>query len=164
MVDDNVVFVHGMPGSGKTTFARMVAAEIGVPFFGFGDALRSDTSRFARRVIESRDPVSSVELAAYFLRAAPDSGVFEGFPRSLEQHAAIESRYTDATHVLYSVSAEVARTRYAARGRTDQPFEDRLEGFYRHTEPLLRRLERDARLIIVDGEGLLEEVDRSWIS
>jgi adenylate kinase len=101
--EDGVVLLLGAPGAGKGTQARMLTELLGVPHVASGDLLRehrqqgTDLGKAAQAYMDRGDLVPDdlvVDMIAERLDR-PDAGhgaLLDGFPRTLPQAEALESR------------------------------------------------------------------------
>jgi adenylate kinase len=90
-------FFTGMPLAGKSTIARRLAAEEGLPYLSTGDLARS-LGMGAEDSIRTRD-LSEVHDAAIVARVLEECRkgpcVIDGFPRSVEQYRALRDAQSD---------------------------------------------------------------------
>lgn len=116
---DEVVLLLGAPGAGKGTQARFLADTLGVPHVASGELLREHRSqgtplgRAAQEYMDRGDLVPDgvvVEMIAARLDDADATrgALLDGFPRTLPQAEALESRLTErGGKVLMAIYVEV---------------------------------------------------------
>jgi adenylate kinase len=175
------ILILGPQGSGKGTQAKRLAASRGVAHVATGDILRAavaDGSELGRRVmpiLERGDLVpDDLMIALIRERLEQEQGfVLDGFPRTLPQAEALDAMLEEIGKPLHAallldVRDEAAIRRLAGRaeeeGRTDDSPEviaNRLRLYHELTEPVVERY-RDAGILAeVDGEGAVDDVERS---
>jgi adenylate kinase len=97
----------GPPGAGKGTQAKRVATELGIPHIATGDMLRqavadgTELGLQARAIMERGDLVPDNLVIAMLMERvgrddARDGFILDGFPRTIAQAEALESRFGDA--------------------------------------------------------------------
>ena len=98
-----VVAVTGMPGSGKSTVARVIARRLGYPLLVMGDVVREEVARrgleltvhnieeVARRLRELRGPGAIAELIVEKAKTLNAQGVVVDGVRSLDEVKVLSS-------------------------------------------------------------------------
>ena len=98
-----VIAVTGMPGSGKSTVARVIARRLGYPLLVMGDVVREEVARrgleltvhnieeVAKRLRELRGPGAIAELIVEKARALNTQGVVVDGVRSLDEVKVLSS-------------------------------------------------------------------------
>jgi len=125
-----VVAVLGVPGSGKSTQARRVAAELGGQARSIGDWVRARAAAgdpTARETVHTGQPIPSGLYRSFLESAAwPPILVLDGSPRD-ERHVAVlaallaaRARAAAVTGVLHDLHAGRAAARILGR-RSDRP-------------------------------------------
>ena len=175
------VILLGPPGSGKGTQAKLLAQRLGIPAISTGEILRAAVregtplGRRVKSVMEAGELVSD-DLMIDLIHdriAAPDARagfVLDGFPRTVEQAAALdrflEGNGEDVTAVLnMSVPEATLISRLAGRSdqenRTDDRREtvlERLRVYHEKSEPLVEFYRGRGLLTDVDGVGGVEQI------
>jgi adenylate kinase len=175
------VILLGPPGSGKGTQAKLLAQRLGIPAISTGEILRAAVregtplGRRVKSVMEAGELVSD-DLMIDLIHdriAAPDARagfVLDGFPRTVEQAAALdrflEGNGEDVTAVLnMSVPEATLIGRLAGRSdqenRTDDRREtvlERLRVYHEKSEPLVEFYRGRGLLTDVDGVGDVAQI------
>jgi dephospho-CoA kinase len=153
-----VIAVTGMPGSGKSTVARVIARRLGYPLLVMGDVVREEVARrgleltvhnieeVARRLRELRGPGAIAELIVEKARALNTQGVVVDGVRSLDEVKVLSSLgrvYIVAVHSPPNLRFQ----RMISRGR---------EGDVRSPEEFRFRDEANLRLGIGDVIALAD--------
>jgi len=152
-----IVYLVGMPGSGKSTVGPELARLLGVPFVELDAEIERTAGRTVRQIFEEEGEVGFRELEAAALEdsAARDPSVVScGGGIVLEPANRITLRASGEV-VFLSVPLEVLHTR--VQPAADRPLirqGDDLDRLFHEREPLYR--EFAAR--VVDASGTPEEV------
>jgi adenylate kinase len=162
------ILITGPPGSGKTTYGKMLARDYGMIHISVGELLRAKAaadpalaaemakgelvdSALVRGVVLERLSRPDVQAAGF---------VLDGFPRRPEEIGVIESwmkegNTIDALVNLKTPVAELQR-RIAARGRMDdspEVFQRRMEIYREETAPVLEHFRKTVRVLETDAAG-----------
>lgn len=158
-----LVIVTGMPGSGKTTFARALAAACALPLFTKDDLKESlfDSLGWSDRAWSRRLGVASIHLlylvAEHILAAGQPVIVESNFRRDLDTPAfvALRERTPHTTlQVVCTCDREVALARFTARWFAGERHPGHLEG--EQIAELARALDAgEFAPLGVDGDALL---------
>lgn len=175
------ILILGPQGSGKGTQAKLIATTYGVAHVATGDILRgaiaqgTELGRKVEPILERGDLVPDglmIDLIRERLERE-DGFVLDGFPRTLPQAEAFDAMLSEIgkpldAALLLDVDDGVAIERLAGRaveeGRTDDSPEviaNRLRLYHELTEPVVDRYREAGILCEVDGEGPVEDVERS---
>lgn len=155
-----IVYLVGMPGSGKSTVGPELAARLGVPFLELDAEIERAAGASVREIFEQDGEARFRELEAAALvdAAGRDPSVVScGGGVVLEPANRVTLRATGEV-VFLSVPLEVLRER--VRPAVDRPLireEGDLERLYRDREPLYREFAAH----VVDASGPVEEVAAS---
>ena len=167
----------GAPGSGKGTQAARLAIELGVPAISTGEMLRkavaagTELGGRVEAILESGalvDDQTMAEVVAVRLEQedAAAGYLLDGYPRTLEQAAALENILAaqeselDAVLFIDVPEAELVR-RALARQRADdneETIRKRLAVYRDKTEPLVGHYRDLGLLRKIDGYRSIEEV------
>ncbi|XP_072937096.1 adenylate kinase isoenzyme 5 [Epargyreus clarus] len=161
------LWVVGGPGSNKATLCqRAVAQRQGWTHFSLGQRLRAladaggtvaSDGALARQAVSGGELVTP-ELAARLVRGAVGDAarsghglVLDGYPRDLEQMRKYEQEFNVYPRMVLLDCSKLQ----LGRGRRDDSvaaFRRRLEVFRELSLPMLKSLDQDHRLVIVDGD------------
>lgn len=172
------ILITGPPGSGKTTYGKMLARDYGMIHISVGELLRAKAAGDPTLAAEMSkgELVDSALVRGVVLErlSRPDvlaSGfVLDGFPRRPEEIGVIESwmkegNTIDALVNLKTPVAELQR-RIAARGRMDdspEVFARRMEIYREETAPVLEHFRRTVRVLETDAAGADAEANYAGV-
>ncbi len=177
----------GPPGAGKGTQASRLAAHLGIPAISTGDIFRTHVAEhtglgvIARRYMEAGeyvpDQITNAMVRDRLARKdALEGFILDGYPRTLEQVAALDGMLKDQDRGLDAVIELVANhdevvermlKRAAVQGRMDDTevvIRRRLEVYAEQTEPLTRVYGERGLLVQVDGMGSVDEVTEHMLA
>lgn len=152
-----IVYLVGMPGSGKSTVGPALAARLGVPYVELDAEIERAAGRTVREIFEQEGEARfrELEAAALTQAAARDPSVVScGGGVVLEPANRVTLRATGEV-VFLAVPLDVLRTR--VRPAAERPLiqqEGDLERLFRDREPLYREFAGH----VVDASGPAEEV------
>lgn len=174
------VILVGIQGSGKGTQAKILAEKKGFQIFETGGVLRklaaedSDLGRQVKAITTRGDLVSNelvMEIVENFVENLEGDTpvIFDGIPRSIEQRDSLEKLLQkigrDFQVLEVTLDDEVAFQRLMKRaeieGRADdnpEAIKKRIQNFYDFTEPLLAKWREEKRVISINGDQSIEEV------
>ncbi len=182
----NVVFL-GRSGAGKGTQLKLLDEYLlsqgkKTLYISIGELLRSLGSKdtFAgRKVKEILNAGKLIQewVAIYMwqndimtrLQENDEIIFFDGSPRKLHEAEVLDAtlewfeREEDMVAILLDVGHGEVSQRLKARGRaddTDEAIKSRLDWFETEVMPVVRYYESSGRLVTVDGEGTVEEVQK----
>lgn len=156
-----IIFL-GMQGSGKSTQAKQLAANLNLPYVEMGQLLRDksqENDQIANAIKQALSEGKLVEnqitvdcLTDKLKQPGFENGyVLDGYPRNKSQ---LEQLDPDITKVFYiNVSDREAIKRLSSRGRHDDKpdlIQKRIDIYHNETEPLLEHFR---------GLGILEEIN-----
>lgn len=147
-----IVYLVGMPGSGKTTVGRELAGRLGVPFFDLDEEIERERGRSVTDIFreEGESAFRAIEAATLVDASRHDPAVVScGGGVVLEPANRITLRNTGSC-VFLEVPIETLRER--VRPSEDRPLirsEDDLERLLAEREPLYREFAAH----VVDGRG-----------
>lgn len=152
-----IVYLVGMPGSGKSTVGPELAARLGVPFVELDAEIERAAGTSVREIFEAEGEARfrALEAAALVETAKRDPSVVScGGGIVLEPANRVALRATGEV-VFLSVPLDVLRSRI--RPAADRPLiraEGDLERLFRDREPLYREFAAH----VVDASGSVQEV------
>ncbi|MCM2304126.1 MAG: nucleoside monophosphate kinase, partial [Elusimicrobia bacterium] len=162
------ILITGPPGSGKTTYGKMLARDYGMIHISVGELLRAKAASDPALAAEMSkgELVDSALVRGVVLErlSRPDvlaaGFVLDGFPRRPEEIGVIESwiqegNTIDALVNLKTPVAELQR-RIAARGRMDdspEVFRRRMEIYREETAPVLEHFRRTVKVLETAAAG-----------
>lgn len=168
------ILIMGPPGSGKTTFGKMLARDYGMVHVSVGELLRAKaaadpalTAQMAKGELVDSALVRGVVLERLSRPDIAASGfVLDGFPRRPEEIGVIESWIKDGgkLHALVNLKtpdAELSR-RIAARGRMDdspEVFARRMEIYREETAPVLEHFRTIVPVLEADASAPAAETN-----
>jgi adenylate kinase len=170
--DGITVVLAGRPGAGKGTQAERVASQMGLVHVSTGDLVRDEVRRATPLGRDLHATVTSGHLAddAAILellgRALDDIGprrgvLLDGYPRTVTQAAALETRRPIDLVLELDVPARRIIERLRARGRDDDTvsaIHARLHVYDVETRPMLRAFDARGALVTISGDRAPEIV------
>jgi adenylate kinase len=156
----------GGPGSGKSTYSKIITEKLKIPHIYTGDMMRDlakqDTPEGKKvKDLMSQGKFAPLEVVVKAVKdriSKPDAQngyVFDGFPRNVEQAERMKQEKIDYDYVInLEVSEEEIIKRLTARGREDDKPEiikKRLDVYQKETEPLLNYYKDN--IINIKAEG-----------
>ncbi len=162
------ILITGPPGSGKTTYGKMLARDYGMIHISVGELLRAKAAadpalaaEMAKGELVDSELVRGVVLERLSRPDVLASGfVLDGFPRRPEEIDVIESWIKDGGRIdalvnLKTPVAELSR-RIAARGRMDdspEVFARRMEIYKAETAPVLEHFRSTIPVLEADASA-----------
>jgi len=160
------IIMIGGPGSGKSTYSKIITEKLKIPHIYTGDMMRDlakqDTPEGKKvKDLMSQGKFAPLEVVVKAVKdrvSKPDAQngyVFDGFPRNVEQAERMKQEKIDYDYVInLEVSEEEIIKRLTARGREDDKPEiikKRLDVYQKETEPLLNYYKDN--IINIKAEG-----------
>ncbi|GAB2534255.1 adenylate kinase [Brachybacterium huguangmaarense] len=184
---DRRLLIIGPPGAGKGTQAARIAEALDLPAISTGDIFRANVGegtelgRLAQSYMDKGeyvpDSVTNDMVAARLSEAdAADGFLLDGYPRTLDQVAALDGMLTERGReldavILLDVDLEevVARLvqRGAEQGRSDDTEETirrRLDVYAEQTAPLVDVYSGRGLVRRVDGMASIDEVNAAILA
>ena len=169
------LIVFGRQGAGKGTQCEKLSDHLGVPHISTGDMLRAAVEEGTEVGIARPRPTSKgghlvpddVMAGVVAERLAQEDAqqgfLLDGFPRTLPQAEALLEILDGSVDVVVNldVSLPVVRQRMIERNRNDdtpEAIDTRLAAYEADTVPVMELFERRGELIVVDGEGGIDEI------
>lgn len=149
------LLLAGPPGSGKTTYGKRMASELGLVHVSVGELLREKAkTEPALRALMARGELADTALVLGVVQErlgaadARERGfILDGFPRRMDEALPLEKWFRkdglDAVIRLEVPEGELRR-RIVSRGRADDTetaFKERMAIYRAQTEPVLERFE-----------------------
>lgn len=174
------IVLFGPQGSGKGTQAELLCEKFGFYYFESGAYLRkiAETNENVREALDSGilDEEINKEMASYLTaffdqQKMYDDILFDGFLRTVEQYNFFNKWLTarqakiDLAIVL-EISEEVTIKRLLLRKREDDTSEvikERLKLYKSLTEPLIKEIEKDVKVVRINGERSIEEIQKDLV-
>lgn len=174
------ILLFGPQGSGKGTQARLLAEQCGFFYFESGAYLRrvAETNEEVKRALDEGrlDEEFNKEMASYLTaffdqEKMYDNILFDGFLRTVEQYNFF-SKWLTARQakidlaIVLEISEEETVKRLLLRKREDdtkEAIKERLGLYKSMTEPLIKEIEKSIKVIRVNGERSIEEIQKELI-
>ena len=172
------IILIGIQGSGKSTQGNLLQKVLNVPFLATGQIFRemvkeeNETAEYIKKIMYAGELIPDEKVleivSSYLSRPEYKNGyIIDGFPRTVRQ---AESFKEDIDHVVYlKVSDTEALRRIAARNdlerkdETTDAIKRRIELFHTETEPVIEYYRQKGKLVEVDGELQIEEINKAII-
>jgi adenylate kinase len=160
------IIMIGGPGSGKSTYSKIITEKLKIPHIYTGDMMRDLAKQDTPEGKKVKDlisqgkfaPLEVVVKAVKDRVSKPDAQngyVFDGFPRNVEQAERMKQEKINYDYVInLEISEEEIIKRLTARGREDdkpETIKKRLEVYQKETEPLLNYFKDN--IINIKAEG-----------
>ncbi|SRR5260221_85598 len=169
------IVILGPQGSGKGTQAKLLAERFDLFYFEAGAFLRelAQKNNKVKEIIDAGNIVPGKEMSSYIEAFFDEKEIyndilFDGFPRTLDQYNFVKN-WMDEKNIKFDlvvvlkVSSEVSIKRLILRRREDdttEAIERRLELYKKETMPLIYELKKDTKVIEIDGERAVEEIQK----
>lgn len=175
------LLIVGPPGAGKGTQAALLSADLGIPAISTGDIFRANVSQqtelgvLAQSYMDQGEYVpDSVTNDMVRSRLAEDDAadgfLLDGYPRTLDQVAALDGMLAELGTsldrvLLLEADPETVVARLVARGKesgrsddTEETIRYRQKVYAEQTSPLIAVYEERGILRRVDGMASIDEV------
>ena len=176
------LILFGPPGSGKGTQSEKLIVKYNLKHLSTGDILRREIFEQTALGIEAKKLMDKGflvpdEVVIGMISSALDANphaygfLFDGFPRTSAQAEALdkllELKKTSITVMLaLKVSEEELVKRLLKRGQTsgrvddnnDAVIRERIIEYHRKTEPVAGHYKKETKVVMVNGEGTVEEI------
>jgi len=171
LLDVNIIFVVGGPGSGKGTNCTRLSEEFNLSHLSVGDLLRVEASKGSERgnlldEYMKEGKIVPMEITLEVVRSAilenqGKSGfLIDGFPRKLDQAIEFEEKVAVCKFLLYFECSEEEMTkRLIERGKTSGRIDDneetikkRLQTFRDTSYPVIEHYQKFGKVKAVSSE------------
>lgn len=176
------LILFGPPGSGKGTQSEKLTAKYMLKHLSTGDLLRNEIQSKTPLGIEAKKLMDKGhlvpdEVVIGMISTALDSNpkcngfLFDGFPRTSAQAEALDrllelKKAPIVAMLALEVSEKELVTRLLKRGETsgrsddnnDAVIRERIEQYHRKTAPVADHYKRAGKVVMVKGEGTVEEI------
>lgn len=174
----NIIF-FGPQGSGKGTQAQLLAEKFDFFYFESGAYLRkvSETNIELKKMLDSGILVPDIEMTSYLTaffdeNALYDDIIFDGFPRTPEQYVFLKKWLSEKQvkinlGIVLEIGQEESLKRLKLRSRsddTDEAIKKRLEMYHKRTEILINEIEKDTKVIKINGERSVDEIQNDIVN
>lgn len=173
------IILCGPQGSGKGTQAQLLSEKFGFFYFESGAYLRkiAESNQELRDMLDSGILVPDTEMTSYLTAYFDEQGiyddvVFDGFPRTPEQYQFLKVWLTakqvkiDLAIVLEIGESESIKRLMLRKREDDTPdaIKKRLELYHNRTEALIKEIEKDTKVVRVNGERSIEEIQNDLVN
>ncbi|HEX8932155.1 MAG TPA: nucleoside monophosphate kinase [Patescibacteria group bacterium] len=170
------IILIGIQGSGKSTQGELLQKKLQVPFLATGQIFRTmvkednPTAEYIKKIMYAGELIPDEKvleiISDYLTRPEYKSGyIIDGFPRTVKQAEAFADTI-DAV-IYLNVSDKEAlhrislRNDQARKDETTEAIQRRIELFHQETEPVIEYYRGKNKLIEVDGEQTIEQIQQA---
>lgn len=170
MIVMRILFI-GPIGSGKTTHARLLSQNLGIPLIQTGELARQraqtgdQSGKSIGSLLQQGELLPDETMEGLVKEAVEKTGagsyILDSYPRRLSQLNCFDPGIQKAVYL--NVPDSEIEKRLALRGRNDDKpeiIEKRLRVYHQETAPLLDHYRRLGELIVVDATGPKQEVQQ----
>ncbi len=173
------IILFGPQGSGKGTQAQLLCDKYGFFYFESGAYLRriAESNEELRKALDEGQLVPDIEFTSYLKayfdeKNLYDDIIFDGFPRTLEQYKFLkvwldEKQMKIDLAIVLEIGEQETIKRLMLRKREDDTpdaIKKRLELYHKRTEVLINEISKDTKVLKVDGERTVEEIQNDLIN
>ena len=175
------LIILGAPGSGKGTQAEKIAKKFNLAHISGGKALRNEIDSGSRKgeliehIMEKGDLVPFETISSVIdpeIIAHKDGFVLDGSPRDITQAKYLddflkENKINIDLVIYLQVPDDILIQRLLLRAKTENRIDDNMESikerfkiFHQDTEPVINHYKRTVKLVEVDGNRSIEEIEK----
>lgn len=162
------IILMGVPGSGKTTQAELLAKDLNLPHIETGAVYRSIANEptvlgeKVKKILGTGDLIddeTTFQVVDKYINEIKGGFILDGFPRTLVQ-AQRELFFIDKVFYIKLTDEEATKRLLlrARAGETPEIIQERLTVYHQETEPILNYYRGQKKLMEIDGSGTIEEV------
>jgi len=142
------IAIIGLPGSGKTTVASVMATMFDCMIFNITFMLRKDQDTHGHVDYQTMsDTINNVCIGN------KSAAILDGYPNSIWQYEALTHELNAVVYIKFLTNTELIERLHRRDGLHDSPHVHReVAMFYKYTVPLIQYLERIDKLVVVYGE------------
>lgn len=152
----------GVPGSGKTTQAELLAKDLNLPHIETGAVYRSIASKKVKQILNAGgliDDETTFQVVDKYINEIKGGFILDGFPRTLVQAQRELFPVDKVFYIKLTDEEAIKRLLLRARtGETPEIIKERLAVYHQETEPILNYYRQQKKLIEIDGGGTINEV------
>ncbi|EKE04873.1 MAG: Adenylate kinase [uncultured bacterium] len=172
------IILFGPQGSGKGTQAELLCEKFGFFYFESGAYLRriAEDNPELKKALDEGNLVPDKEMTSYLTAFFDEKNLyndilFDGFPRTLEQYQFLkiwlsQKQVKIDLAIVLEICEEETIKRLVLRKREDdtpEAIKKRLALYHDRTEILIREIEKDSKIVRVDGERSIEEIQKDLV-
>lgn len=168
------IILIGIQGAGKSTQGNMLSEKLNIPYLSTGhifrDLAKEKTSegRYIKETVNAGylipDDRTLKIVSDYLHRSDYEKGyILDGFPRTITQAEAFENGIDKVIYLKVSDKEALWRLSDRDDNREDDTLKairKRISLFHEYSMPILDHYREKGRLIEVDGEKSVEEINR----
>lgn len=169
------IILIGIQGAGKSTQGNLLSEKLKVPYLSTGHIFRelakekTKHGRYIKEVMNAGylipDKKTLEIVSEYLSRPEYVKGyILDGFPRTIEQAEAFKNGIDKVIYLRVSDKEALWRLSYRnGEARNDETLgaiRKRIELFHKFTEPVLEYYRQKGKLLKIDGEKSIEEIQK----
>lgn len=168
------IILIGIQGAGKSTQGNLLSKKLKIPYLSTGHIFRdmakekSKMGRYLKEVMNSGalipDKTTLEIVTEYLKRPEYEKGyIMDGFPRTEKQANDFQNGIDKVIYLRVSDREALWRLSYRDDNREDDTLlaiRKRIELFHKVTIPVIEFYKRKHKLIEVDGEQKIEEINK----
>jgi adenylate kinase len=168
------IILIGIQGSGKSTQGNLLSGKLNLPYLSTGHIFRelakekSPSGRFIKETINAGFLVpdhKTLEIVEEYLSRPQyvQGYILDGFPRTLRQAEEFKDGVDKVVYLAVSDKEALWRLSGRREEREDETLKAirrRIEIFHLHTKPVLDYYRERDKLLEINGEQTIEEINR----